>query len=149
MFGRQTIRPDLHQVIDGEPPFMDYLRREYPDKGPHLFLYRHARSGNLVIAGWVHRDTRAFVDLEAVGPTPASFTRQTSERMRLLLAPRDEEILTPGRLDRGLRAGAAQEARESDDEAREMQSLRRHIYRKVIAPRGGGGPAWGSVRGGR
>ena len=139
----QTITPGRQVPLSGDPPFMDYLRREYPAHAASLFCYRHSGSSNFVVAGWVNRDRGRFIDLLVVGRSPGEFSRAHAAEIRVKLRPTDKEILDPDRLDRELAAADRAEARQDQDNLEEWGDLRRHIYRQYIHD---GGPQWGDVR---
>jgi hypothetical protein len=69
-------RPSDHIIQRGE--LSDFLKRRFP----HLpmFVYRHAKTHNWVIACWADKSEGTFVELMAM-PDPSGFTREDMTRL--------------------------------------------------------------------
>jgi hypothetical protein len=60
-------RPDQHELVEG-PPGVRHLRDRFND--PLLFMYRHKRTGNFLIAAWVDQKYGRMQELVVVGRHP-------------------------------------------------------------------------------
>ena len=134
--------PRYHHVIHCEPPFMGFLRREFPRFAKLMFLYRHMLNGNFVVAGWAGHDPRTIIDMLILGHEPA-LTRDHVAQFRLKWEPADDQVVSVERFDRVVASDQRSELRALDDEAREMLDLKRHAYKRYVRD---GGSYWNDVK---
>jgi hypothetical protein len=65
--GPIQFRSDQHEIVEG-PPVVGYLRRELND--PLIFMYKHHRTGNFMVAAWVDSPGGRMLELACAGKTP-------------------------------------------------------------------------------
>lgn len=136
--------PRKQVVAKSDPEFMRFLRREFPDHGPTLFLYFHLETGNWCVAGWTHGKERGrMVDLVVLGPEPV-ITREKVGVLRGILCPAPGEEFDKEEFSRGLKEVARAEARERTDSMDELLDAKRAVYKRRV--RRGGGAFWDDVR---
>ena len=116
-------------------PFLDFLRREFPVHGPHLFVYKHERAGTFVIAGWANRDRRRVVDLCILGSAP-TLTREAVRYLRFLLHPTPGNLLSPILLARAQNASDRDANSAAQAEALELTRAKYDFWCRHVRGRG-------------
>ena len=127
----EAFQPDRHQIIHSEPPFMEFLRRRFPEYAPCLFLYYSPSTGNFVVAGWLRpNDRRKLVSLQVVGKSPV-YSRRLKTDLEFILEPPPGMESNPDRMARQLKTSENQRVRDEQDLRGEVRDMKKSLYHKA------------------
>lgn len=112
MLGPCEYRPAVHHII--ECPLQDWLERQTtnPALKDRLFIYRHADTGNFIIACWLSFKN-FFRELFCIGPGLSCFDRLGADRVRWIVGDAD----TRRRYERIFKASEDAYIRQLQDES--------------------------------
>lgn len=140
----QTIDPRKHTVLQSCPPFLRFLRREYPDYEDSLFLLRF-RNGVFVICGWVNKTAGRFVELLGLGPS-LNFTRAQRLRFDEIMDPPTESLYDGRRLSKALASRDRGIDNQAAGELGEFLDHKRFLFKKLDRAGQANSPYWNEVR---
>lgn len=125
-----TFNPQWHRVVDTE--FARWCREELRD--PDLFTYRHARTGNWVLACWPSGSQRRdeFMELVILGAEPHGTRAQMDTVRRMRKGNPAGERVHRDNLE-ALRTQENVWGRKQIDEQNEEQDLWRFLRRNLKA----------------
>jgi len=144
LVGRQIVDRSQQTVLQSDPPFMHFLRREYPKYKDLLFLMRF-KDGLFSICGWTYKSSGRFVELLALGPG-LNFTQAKREAFDLVMNPPKQDVRTGPQLSRAIASQQRDQDRQVAGEQEAMLDHKKHLYHRAATGGYGDLPYWDDVR---
>ena len=134
--------PNVIALVPGTPECLDWCRRSCPDKDlrGRMFVYRHVRSGNFMLAYWVSYRT-LFTPILEIGTSLAAFGRLAGESFLRFVHPQREDAAAAALQQASDNARSSQESLNAERVENRARLLRdecgirvRHEDGGVFAP---------------